>query len=141
MAPYASVRPTSPRCRQGDPGRDALERGVGGIQAVPRNTLSGDRFERRIRWGYWINSAGCSAGAGSLTHLAVLLFLEANGASALHVPYKGAGPALLDLVGGRLAFAMQGQTAVVPAVRIAVMCLPSSRHTSSALAWSHNGIR
>lgn len=58
-----------------------------------------------------------SAGAGSLTHLAALLFLETNGASALHVPYKGAGPALVDLVGGRIAFAMQGQTAVVPMVK------------------------
>ena len=58
-----------------------------------------------------------SAGAGSLTHLAGLLFLQANGASALHVPYKGGGPALQDLVGGRIAFAMQGQTAVVPLVK------------------------
>ncbi len=58
-----------------------------------------------------------SAGAGSLTHLAALLFLRGNGVSGLHVPYKGAGPALLDLVGGRIAFAMQGQTAVVPLIK------------------------
>ena len=42
-------------------------------------------------------------GNGSLPHLAVELFGVQSGTSALHVPYKGGGPAVVDLVGGQIA--------------------------------------
>ena len=50
---------------------------------------------------------------GGPGYLAPLLVLQANGLSALHVPYKGAGPALIDLIGGRVQFTMTGQAAVM----------------------------
>ncbi len=43
-------------------------------------------------------------GNGSLPHLAVELFQLQAGLQALHVPYKGGGPAVVDLVGGQVAF-------------------------------------
>lgn len=43
-----------------------------------------------------------SPGAGSLGHLSIVLINVASGARFLHVPYKGAGPATLDLMGGRI---------------------------------------
>jgi len=43
-----------------------------------------------------------SPGAGGLGHLSIVLINVASGARFLHVPYKGAGPAMLDLVGGRI---------------------------------------
>ena len=55
-----------------------------------------------------------SAGIGNSTHLAPLLFLQANGLSALHVPYKGASFALTDLVAGRVQFSIQSIVAAVP---------------------------
>lgn len=45
-----------------------------------------------------------SAGLGNITHLGALMIVEANKADALHVPYKGAAPALVDVIGGRLQF-------------------------------------
>jgi tripartite-type tricarboxylate transporter receptor subunit TctC len=45
-----------------------------------------------------------SAGNGSASHLATLLFAETAGLDMVHVPYKGAGPAITDLIGGRLDF-------------------------------------
>jgi len=45
-----------------------------------------------------------SAGAGTSSHLAVELFKSKAGFDAQVVHYKGAGPALLDLVGGRVQF-------------------------------------
>ncbi len=42
-----------------------------------------------------------SAGNGSASHLATELFLSQAGLEAVHVPYKGAGPALNDMLGGR----------------------------------------
>lgn len=47
-----------------------------------------------------------SGGIGNITHLAPLLFLQANKAQALHVPYKGVPPVVFDVISGRLQFAM-----------------------------------
>jgi len=41
-----------------------------------------------------------SAGVGSLQHLAAELFLRVAGIDMLHIPYKGGGPATLDVVTG-----------------------------------------
>lgn len=43
-----------------------------------------------------------SVGAGSLSHLAGEAFRLATGVPLLHVPYKGAAPALTDLLGGQV---------------------------------------
>lgn len=45
-----------------------------------------------------------SAGIGSTSHMAPALLMLQAGASALHVPYKGNVPALVDLIGGRVTF-------------------------------------
>jgi tripartite-type tricarboxylate transporter receptor subunit TctC len=45
-----------------------------------------------------------SAGNGSASHLATLLLAQTAGLDMVHVPYKGAGPAITDLIGGRLDF-------------------------------------
>jgi tripartite-type tricarboxylate transporter receptor subunit TctC len=41
-----------------------------------------------------------SAGPGSINHLAGELFVQRTGAKMTHVPYKGSGPATIDLVSG-----------------------------------------
>jgi tripartite-type tricarboxylate transporter receptor subunit TctC len=43
-----------------------------------------------------------SSGIGSAPHLAGELFNRATGTALVHVPYRGQGPALNDLLGGRL---------------------------------------
>jgi len=43
-----------------------------------------------------------SAGIGSINHLAGELFKSAAGIDIVHVPYRGAGPALNDLIGGHV---------------------------------------
>lgn len=45
-----------------------------------------------------------SGGAGSATHISCVLLNQAIGTSITHVPYRGAGPALQELMGGRLDF-------------------------------------
>jgi len=43
-----------------------------------------------------------STGTGSTTHLAQVLLADAAGVQFLHVPYRGAAPALADLLGGQV---------------------------------------
>ena len=54
-----------------------------------------------------------SGGNGTILHLASEMVLEAGGASARHIPYKGVGPMVTDLVGGQIDFA----TAALPSVQ------------------------
>jgi len=54
-----------------------------------------------------------SAGFSTQTHLAAENFLVAAGIDATHVPYKGEGPALIDLVAGQLQFATPNLAAAI----------------------------
>jgi tripartite-type tricarboxylate transporter receptor subunit TctC len=45
-----------------------------------------------------------SAGTGSATHIACLLLNYRMGTTVTHIPYRGAGPALQDLIAGRIDF-------------------------------------
>jgi len=55
-------------------------------------------------------------GNGSLPHLAVALFQLQSGTEALHVPYKGGGPAVVDLVAGQMSFMFASPLEVMPHV-------------------------
>jgi tripartite-type tricarboxylate transporter receptor subunit TctC len=43
-----------------------------------------------------------SSGSGSFSHLTAELFRQMSGTDMVHVPYKSAGPALIDLLGGQI---------------------------------------
>jgi tripartite-type tricarboxylate transporter receptor subunit TctC len=45
-----------------------------------------------------------SAGAGSATHMTCVLLNAAIGIDITHVPYRGTGPAMQDLIGGRIDY-------------------------------------
>ncbi len=51
-----------------------------------------------------------SAGSGTLVHLAAEMLKTATGIDIVHVPYKGAGQAILDVIGGQvpMMFAVPG---------------------------------
>jgi len=56
-----------------------------------------------------------SVGIGSGTHLAAELFKSMTGVRMTHIPYKGSGPSIIDLVGGQVALSF-GSTSVLPHV-------------------------
>jgi len=58
-----------------------------------------------------------SAGTGSSGHLAGELFKMMAGVNMLHVPYRGAGPALTDLLGGQVLTAVTGIAGSIEQVR------------------------
>ena len=58
-----------------------------------------------------------SAGPGSINHLALELLKIRSGTDILHVPYKGMGPALLDLAGGQIHMLTTTIPAALPYVK------------------------
>jgi tripartite-type tricarboxylate transporter receptor subunit TctC len=57
-----------------------------------------------------------SAGAGSATHLGCVLLNYVIGTDITHVPYRGTGPAMQDLAGGRIDFLCEIITTAKPQV-------------------------
>ena len=60
---------------------------------------------------------GASAGAGGATHLALELFKALGKADIVHVPYKGGGPAMADLMASLVDVYFGGLATALPHVR------------------------
>jgi tripartite-type tricarboxylate transporter receptor subunit TctC len=76
------------------------------IAIITRPDLPANNFKEFIAYAK-ANQAKMqygSAGAGSATHLACVVLNSAMGTAITHIPYKGTGPAMQDLVGGRIDF-------------------------------------
>jgi tripartite-type tricarboxylate transporter receptor subunit TctC len=58
-----------------------------------------------------------SAGNGSTQHLAFELFMHMSGTEALHIPYKGSGPVLIDLMAGHITYAFETMSAATPHIQ------------------------
>ncbi len=58
-----------------------------------------------------------STGVGSTTHLALELYQSAAGIKFVHVPYRGAAPALTDLLGGQVEAFFADATVLMPQIR------------------------
>ena len=61
--------------------------------------------------------SSASAGVGSSNHLALVLFTTMTGVKIEHIPYKGAAPAVADVMGGHVAMTFVPIAAAVPPVR------------------------
>jgi tripartite-type tricarboxylate transporter receptor subunit TctC len=61
--------------------------------------------------------AYASAGIGSSLHLAAELFRQKAGITITHVPYRGAAPAITDLVAGRVQMMLGDVTGLLPQVQ------------------------
>jgi tripartite-type tricarboxylate transporter receptor subunit TctC len=58
-----------------------------------------------------------SSGAGTITHLAAEIVLHKAGVAATHVPYRGSGAAMADIIGGQVLFGTDSLAATVPLIR------------------------
>ena len=72
---------------------------VKAMKAAPRN------------WSY------ASSGNGTSQHLAGELMNQMAGTQAVHVPYRGGGQAITDVVGGQIPLAMLGASPVLPHIQ------------------------
>lgn len=76
-----------------------------------------------------------SSGAGSSIHLSCELFKIQAGVDLLHVPYKGSGPAVIDLVGGQVDSMFDNLPSAIGQVRadkLRALAVTSSKQTPFA---------
>jgi tripartite-type tricarboxylate transporter receptor subunit TctC len=87
-----------------------------------------------------------SAGVGSSSHLAGELFRVLAGADIVHVPYKGAGPALVDVLSGQVQLYFATMPAAMPHVKsgklvpVAVTSARRSRAMPDAPTIAESGV-
>ncbi len=75
-----------------------------------------------------------SSGNGSIGHLTTELFLSNAGIKASHVPYKGSGPALVDVMAGRVDFMFDSVTSILPQIksgRLRVYAVTSAKRSTA----------
>lgn len=58
-----------------------------------------------------------TGGVGSAAHLAMEYFKLRTGTDIVHIPYKGAAPAVTDLIGGQVSMTMTGAPPLLPHIR------------------------
>lgn len=74
----------------------------------------------------------CSSGPGTVLHLAGELFKQKTGANLTHVPYKGSGPAITDLLAGRTHVFFTTVPAVIQHVKagnLALLAVTSAKRS------------
>jgi tripartite-type tricarboxylate transporter receptor subunit TctC len=124
MLGFVATHGTSPAVRQlpYDAVKDftpiAMIGGTGNVLVVP-STLPVSNLKEFLEFAK--KNPGklsyASAGAGSLTHLAMEQFKLASGIFAVHVPYRGAAPAFADLIGGQTQAMMASLAGATPHIR------------------------
>jgi tripartite-type tricarboxylate transporter receptor subunit TctC len=58
-----------------------------------------------------------SAGAGTSTHLSGEMFMAMTGVRMQHVPYRGSGPAVTDLLSGHVSLIFDSMPSIIPHIR------------------------
>ena len=109
----------------------AQHHGAGGALRQPGQdrSRSSSRPRRRSR----ASLPFASTGVGSTTHLALELFQTAAGFKFVHVPYRGAAPALTDLLGGQVQRVLRRRAGADAADRRPARSGRSPRRPASAI--------
>lgn len=93
--PYDSRRDFAPVALIGDGAYVLVAHPALGVGSVPELIAAAKSKPGQITYA--------SSSTGNLTHLAAEVFASMAGVKMLHVPYKGGGPAMIDLLGGRVS--------------------------------------
>jgi len=77
-----------------------------------------------------------STGLGSMPHLVAHMFRSATGIDIVHIPYKGAAPAFIDLLAGQITMMFSGLISAMPHVksgRVNALGVASERRTEPVM--------
>jgi tripartite-type tricarboxylate transporter receptor subunit TctC len=103
-----------------DPVKDFVP--VSGLAVLPlimaiNNDLAVKSVAELVAHSKSSNLNFASSGNGGAPHMAAELFKSVTGAPLTHVPYKGSGPAVADLVGGRVQIMFDAAPSLIAHVR------------------------
>ena len=86
---------------------------------IARKDFPADTFEEFVTYArdHQAKLNYGSAGVGSASHLGCVMLDRAMGTSITHVPYRGTGPAMQDLVGGRIDFLCDIAVTAIPNIQ------------------------
>jgi tripartite-type tricarboxylate transporter receptor subunit TctC len=105
-----------------DPDRDL--RGVAQLAAFPLVLIAPKNapFSNTATFLAWLKKSAQpqsygSAGNGTPQHLAAELFARSAGVKLVHIPYRGAAPAIFDMLGGRIPFMFEIAGGAIPRVQ------------------------
>ena len=103
-----------------DPLKDFVA--VGPIQSVPIVLTAAPKtpvstYAEFVSYAKTKQVSVASAGSGSSNHLALELFMRMANLNLLHVPYKGSGPAITDLLGSQVECMMDQLNASIGHIR------------------------
>jgi len=76
-----------------------------------------------------------SAGSGGANHLAGEMFKQVAGIDIVHVPYKGNGPAIIDLIGGQIGLMLGSISSLYPhatAKKLRILAVASGKRSAAA---------
>ena len=100
-------------------------------QALPANDIAGIVAAAKAS-----GKINCASGSnGSAGHLGCELFKLATGAPVTHVPYRGGGPAMTDLLGGQVQMMFDNMASAMPQIKAGKLkAFAVTTPTRSALA-------
>ncbi len=107
--PYAVDRDFTPLAMLGRGPLMVVSSKQMGVRTVPELIAAARKRPQGIDY--------CSAGPGSINHLAGELFRQKTGLNMTHVPYKGSGPATLDLMADRVQLFFATVPTILPLVK------------------------
>jgi tripartite-type tricarboxylate transporter receptor subunit TctC len=107
--PFDSIRDFAPVCLIGSSPLVVAVPAPSSIKTVPQLIAAAKAKPGELTYP--------SAGTGNATHLAGALFASMAGVTLTHVPYKGSGPGITDLIAGRHAAVFSTAPSVLPHVK------------------------
>ena len=107
--PYDPLRDVTPIALLGETGYVAALHPAVPIQTVKELIAYDKKNPGKLNYG--------SGGTGGSNHLVAELFNQLAGTAITHVPYKGAGPALNELIGGQIQLVFGVMIQMIPHIR------------------------
>ena len=84
---------------------------------VSKNAVPAKDLAELLAWAKSNGASVGTSGTGAVTHVAGILFQKLTGAQMRYVPYRGAGPAMQDLVAGQIDLMFDQASNSLPHVR------------------------
>ena len=84
---------------------------------VSKNAVPAKDLRELLAWAKSNGASVGTSGTGAVTHVAGILFQKLTGAQMRYVPYRGAGPAMQDLVAGQIDLMFDQASNSLPHVR------------------------